>query len=480
MGKKKAKPPPAPDYAAIAKQQAADQNQLLDKQTAANRVNQVNPWGEVAWSQDGAGNWTQKTTLNDQQQQALDGQMALQNQRTQTAQSAMQRANDAMSRPFDTSGLMGWGGAPQAREVRAGQGPQAEYIQAGQGPQAERITAAQSPDAQYIQAGQGPEAQYVQGGRMQMRIGQTPRYVDQAGDALYNQATSRLDPRYGQQEDQMRTRLMNMGLKPGDRAWDNEMANFSRDRNDAYSSAMNNAFTMAGQEASRLQGMDLNSGNFANQAQNQQFNQLMGANNQYFNQATTANQNDFNNRMAANNQFYNQARANTQDEFSNALASSNQYFNQARTGNQDDFANRLAASGQYFNQGTTATQNDFNNQMAAQNQWFNEQMGQANYQNQLRQQQFQEQQALRNMPINEMNALLNGQQVSNPTFASYNQASQGQAANLMGAAQNQYQAQMDQFNAQQAQRNSGLGGLFSLGGTLLGGPIGGAIGGLFK
>lgn len=451
MGKKKAKPPPAPDYAAIAKQQAADQGVLLDKQTAANRVNQVNPWGEVAWSQDGAGNWTQKTTLNDQQQQALDGQMALQNQRTQTAQSAMQRANDTMSRPFDTSGLMGWGGAPQASNV-----------QAGMGPQAERITAAQSPDARYIQAGQGPDAQYVQGGQMQMRIGQTPRYVNQAGDALYSQAASRLDPRYGQQEDQMRTRLTNMGLKPGDRAWDNEMANFSRDRNDAYSSAMNNAFTMAGQEASRLQGMDLNSGNFANQAQNQQFNQLMGANNQYFNQATTANQNDFNNRMAADNQYYNQARANTQDEFNNALASSNQYFNQ----------------------GTSATQNDFNNRMAAQNQWFNEQMGQANYQNQLRQQQFQEQQALRNMPINEMNALLNGQQVSNPTFASYNQAGQGQAANLMGAAQNQYQAQMDQFNAQQAQRNSGLGGLFSLGGTLLGGPIGGAIGsavgGLFK
>ena len=71
MGKKKSKPPPAPDYAAIARQQSADQNALLDKQTTANRVNQEGPMGSLTWSQDGAGNWTQKTTLNDQQQQAL-------------------------------------------------------------------------------------------------------------------------------------------------------------------------------------------------------------------------------------------------------------------------------------------------------------------------------------------------------------------------------------------------------------------------
>jgi hypothetical protein len=73
---------------------------------------------------------------------------------------------------------------------------------------------------------------------------------DQAINGAYSQATSRLDPQFAQREEQLRTQLLNQGLDPGSEAYQTQMANFGRDRNDAYSSAMNGAIgqgTAAGQ-----------------------------------------------------------------------------------------------------------------------------------------------------------------------------------------------------------------------------------------
>ena len=73
-------------------------------------------------------------------------------------------------------------------------------------------------------------------------------------DASYGQATSRLDPMWQQREDQARTRLQNQGLDPNSEAYRNEMSALGRDRNDAYSGAMNMAIgqgTAAGDSAFR-------------------------------------------------------------------------------------------------------------------------------------------------------------------------------------------------------------------------------------
>jgi hypothetical protein len=75
---------------------------------------------------------------------------------------------------------------------------------------------------------------------------------DQAITSAYGQATSRLDPRFGQAEDQMRTRMYNQGLREGDAAFDQQMANFGRERNDAYTSAMNGAIGQGTQAGSAL------------------------------------------------------------------------------------------------------------------------------------------------------------------------------------------------------------------------------------
>jgi hypothetical protein len=80
------------------------------------------------------------------------------------------------------------------------------------------------------------------------------------------------------------------------------------------------------------------------------------------------------------------------------------------------------------------------------------------------------------MPLNEMNALLSGQQVSAPQFSPFNLAGKGQAADLTGAAQNTYQSGMDRYNADQAYNNSIMSGLFGLGGSAIRGLTGGFLG----
>ena len=79
----------------------------------------------------------------------------------------------------------------------------------------------------------------------------------------------------------------------------------------------------------------------------------------------------------------------------------------------------------------------------------------------------------RQTPLNEINALMSGSQVSNPfAVPGAAQNSNIAPAPLFGAAQAQYGADMNQYNAGAAQNNAMMGGLFSLGGAALGAPVG--------
>lgn len=73
--------------------------------------------------------------------------------------------------------------------------------------------------------------------------------------------------------------------------------------------------------------------------------------------------------------------------------------------------------------------------------------------------------AQRQTPLNEINALMSGSQVNNP-FANgigYQGGANVQAAPVFSAAQQQGQADLNAYNAQQSGSNSMMGGLFSLG-----------------
>src|SRR5690606_28417418 len=70
----------------------------------------------------------------------------------------------------------------------------------------------------------------------------------------------------------------------------------------------------------------------------------------------------------------------------------------------------------------------------------------------------QEIMAERNQPINEITALMSGSQVSNPTFQNTPQTQVG-GVDYMGAVNNNYNAQMQQYNQGQQSNNAMMGGL---------------------
>lgn len=82
------------------------------------------------------------------------------------------------------------------------------------------------------------------------------------------------------------------------------------------------------------------------------------------------------------------------------------------------------------------------------------------------QQAFQQQAYNQMQPINVINALRTGTQVDNPNFVSPVQQANTGGADLLGAANSQYQNELAGYNAQQAASGNFMGGLMNLGGTL--------------
>ena len=115
-----------------------------------------------------------------------------------------------------------------------------------------------------------------------------------------------------------------------------------------------------------------------------------------------------------------------------------------------------------FGQQMGRNQNNFNQALQANQQNFGQAMSGSNYANQIRQQQITEQMQKRGSSLNEINALLSGQQVQNPQMPNFNTASAAQAAPI-------YQAGVDQSNFNQGQQQqwmdaaTGLGGMAMMG-----------------
>ena len=74
---------------------------------------------------------------------------------------------------------------------------------------------------------------------------------------------------------------------------------------------------------------------------------------------------------------------------------------------------------------------------------------------------------MRGLPLNELNALRTGAQVNMPQFQPYASANV-QPAPIMQGAMAQGQADINAYNAQQAQGGAFMGGLMQLGGAMSG------------
>ena len=95
---------------------------------------------------------------------------------------------------------------------------------------------------------------------------------DQAIQGAYSQAASRLDPQWSQREAATATQLANEGFSRGDAGYQNAMGDLGRQRNDAYTSAMNSAIGQGTQAGAATFAQNL----AAKMAPYQQAGQLRG------------------------------------------------------------------------------------------------------------------------------------------------------------------------------------------------------------
>lgn len=430
MGKKSApKAPAAPDPAQTAAAQTAMNKETAIANANLNRINQYTPEGSLVFNQvgtnpDGTPKYESRQTYSPEQQQLYDQQLSIANQLNATAGQAVGRAQSAMSTPFDSSGF-----AKVQSNVDAGpitgeigfKGPGVQYDYGGYGD---------------IQTGIADTSGNIQNKLDYSSLGALPgtsdfnKYASEASNALYGQATSRLDPRFQQEQAQMAASLAAKGVTEGSAAYQKAMENFNRSKTDAYNQANFSAIQAGGTEAERLFGMALkgrqqgaseitSSGEFANKAQQQAYEQALG-------RGTFAN--------TAQAQQYQQAA----DKAAFANEAQQQGYSQAAS----DAAFRNTAQGQRFNQGQS------NAQLA----------------NQARQQQYQEAAYERNLPFQDIATLMGSGSPQAPQFADY--ASTNVAnTDYSGLVQNNYNNQMQQYQQKMAQRNGALGSIFGLAGS---------------
>jgi hypothetical protein len=133
---------------------------------------------------------------------------------------------------------------------------------------------------------------------------------------------------------------------------------------------------------------------------------------------------------------------------------------------------REALATQLANSGIPVGSEAYKRAMMAQGQKENDLLAAATTQGfgvgqQARQSALQEQAYLRNEPLNTLNAVRSGAQVQGPSFVNSAQQATTAGADLLGATQMGYNAQLGASNAQNAANNQMTQGLFSLGGAAL-------------
>jgi hypothetical protein len=90
-----------------------------------------------------------------------------------------------------------------------------------------------------------------------------------------------------------------------------------------------------------------------------------------------------------------------------------------------------------------------------------------NYGNQVRQAEIAEEMQRRGFTLNEINAILSGQQIGMPSMPGFNTAERAQGTDYMGAANAQWGADMDRFSAQQAQSQMLMDGITGAAGMFM-------------
>ena len=460
--------PPAPDYAAAAQATSAGNAAAARTAQYGNMVNQNTPYGSVNYTPSTVGymdansnristeaynalsnrsgyspleQWTQNVSLSPAQQAAFDQSVRINAQLGDTAESGVQYVRDAMGHPI----------TPRFGMVGDVQGTAGQMTGSVANRDLQTSINSYTGDVQR-QSGANQRAgskAYQTLGQVQTKVQDPNLLAQDTTNALYRANTQYLDPQFQQSQAKLENQLANQGITRGSEAYNSAMLNANNQKQQAYGSARDQAIGGGIQAAQGMFGMNLQGGQFTNQALGQQFNQSVQQQ-QLAN--TAAGQN---NQLAlANQQANNQAVA---QQYQQGLGEA-QFGNQAQQG--------------MFGMGMQNA--NLNNQL--QHQAFAQNMANAQFRNNASQQDISQQQTLQNAPINMLNAVRTGQQMNAANIPQVGQSQPGQLANwqgadMLGAAQAQGQYNQGIYNADTAASSqltsSLIGAAGSLGGAAM-------------
>jgi len=476
---KPASAPAAPNYTQAAQATAQGNLESARAALAGSLIGQETPYGGLSYRESGTdrfGNpmYTAVQSLSPAQQELLNYDIATSKGLGQLSQTGLDYVRNMMANPFSTAGLPALqGNLQQPQMERIAGGPQ--LGQAGQAEQARGVNYGE----QAQRVGEGPQLSALEAARSLRQSGPTENLQRSLGenvgmsgwDRASNLLMQRLEPQLQRQEQQLETRLASQGIPVGSEAYTRAKQDLAMQQNDARTQAQLQAQGIQ----QNLFGQELAAGQFGNQAVTQQ-QQNMLQNLGFSNQAQ---QQDYANRqaqLAFNNQMGQQGYQNqlAAQQANNAAIAQNfgqglsaqQLQNQAA---QQNFANQLSGMG--FN--NQQIQQMYQNQVAQQQannalgqQQFSNQLTAANLANQARQQGFGELSYMRNEPLNTLNAVRSGAQVTGPSFVNTPQQAVTAGPDYLAATNALYSNQMAGYNAQQAAQANMNSGLMSLGGTL--------------
>ena len=326
---------------------------------------------------------------------------------------------------FDKGGAISQG--PDASKFTAGVGPDPTKFMAGAGPSAANFMAGNAPDFKDYLAGKTLDTTGV--AKMPINAGTTAETAIMA----------RLNPQIAKNRVSTETQLINQGLRPGSEAYNNAINLLGQQENDQRTQAVLQGLGLDMSANAQGYNQALSTGQFSNLAQAQNYGQGL-AGQSLSNQAQAQNFGQGNIQQ----QLYNQAQG--------------QNFGQGVTA--QNIANQAAGQNYTQNYNTIAQNN------AAQQQLYAQNLQRANFENAARQQSLQNEIAERQMPLNEINALRSGTQITNPQFTPYTGANVG-AAPIAQTMQNAYAGQMNAYNQDVASQNAQTKGLFDLGAAAL-------------
>lgn len=211
-----AKAPKAPDYSALAKQQAELDRQTAIDITAMNRINQIDPYGQTTYSQTKPSDRFTQAEMDDLLRQYQGAQASGNFAEEQRLYNQINGKGEYAYTPTYT----------QTTTLSPAQQALLEQQQGLQGQQNTRIS-------ELLSSFQTPTL----GAQRQLKDANQ----NDIQNLLYGQITKQYDDRFAREEASQRAQLANQGFQMGSEGYQNTLSDFAKEKNSAYQDAATQA-----------------------------------------------------------------------------------------------------------------------------------------------------------------------------------------------------------------------------------------------